>query len=728
MLYAYVVEKYGLKSIVVYRLITILYSYIIPVVPDVHVFIRCVLRIIYPYLIYQILEYTFLIKDSVESRREKRNNYMFEVIVLSIAVMIAMLVSCQFKYGALVIATTSMTGTLNKGDVIIYERFNEQEELEKEDIIVFKNGDRKIVHRIVGINVINGKTRYITKGDANNAKDSPINKDQIVGKVVKILPHFGLLRKTIFNPIVLILLIITCYIANLTFKKSSESNKNELLDTIKNKLITKDENNEVEIPTETKEEVLETTEQLEEEPVIEKLETEEVEQSKVEEIVEELEELTEEHQEEQVQIEEDNDLEKTVFYRMIEVSEEELSSAYNTPVMIEEDVTKVEPKKEEVIEVTEDEVKSTLELIQKKKKKCKNFIEKAMFIKKEELEEIVKLLNTEEKYKQNEPTIKDLFIESYIDAKYYNNCGNINLEYNAKNMNTKMETALKEIAQKEIKKYKGSDNKYQEKVEKFEKIILVINQLEQDFKKEESTEEKRKRYLSKINKYYKEEFKDRNQKEVITKIIKIQKKYNNMIKFLLSKLETGMFELKQNQLQEKNTFAVELQHNIQFSKVYSEYIVDKTYTEGVVAEDKMAVLASLLLAQLVKDMLEGNFNKKYIISLPESLYEKQTKLDKVLKLFDDEYVKTYVNIVVDFTKFNKNKKIIKALIKEGYNFSTNLENVEVIKKTEEANLHLVDYIFLTKNKATKTNILESIPQDIKSKIIYDDISSKVGNF
>lgn len=182
MLYAYVVEKYGLKSIVVYRLITILYSYIIPVVPDVHVFIRCVLRIIYPYLIYQILEYTFLIKDSVESRREKRNNYMFEVIVLSIAIMIAMLVSCQFKYGALVIATTSMTGTLNKGDVIIYERFNKQEELEKEDIIVFKNGDRKIVHRIVGINVINGKTRYITKGDANHDKDKDyVVDEEIVG-------------------------------------------------------------------------------------------------------------------------------------------------------------------------------------------------------------------------------------------------------------------------------------------------------------------------------------------------------------------------------------------------------------------------------------------------------------------------------------------------------------------------------------------------------------------
>ena len=182
MLYTYVVEKYGIKSVIAYRLVTTLYSYVIPIIPDIHVFIRCVLRIIYPYLIYQILEYTFIVKDAVESRSDKRKTYMFEVIILSIAVAIAMLISCQFKFGALVIATTSMTGTLNKGDVIIYERLDSEEEIKKEDIIVFKKGDRKIVHRIVGINVINNKTRYITKGDANHDKDKDyVLEEEIVG-------------------------------------------------------------------------------------------------------------------------------------------------------------------------------------------------------------------------------------------------------------------------------------------------------------------------------------------------------------------------------------------------------------------------------------------------------------------------------------------------------------------------------------------------------------------
>ena len=201
-----------------------------------------------------------------------------------------------------------------------------------------------------------------------------------------------------------------------------------------------------------------------------------------------------------------------------------------------------------------------------------------------------------------------------------------------------------------------------------------------------------------------------------------------MVKFLLNKLETGMFELKFNNLTEKNTYAVELQHNIQFSKVYSEYIVDKTYSEGIVAEDKIEVLSSLLLAQLVKDMFAGVFNKKYIIYVPETLYEKNVKLDKIFKMLDDDFAKNCINIVVQFEHLNKNKKIIRTLIKEGYHFSTNMNNVEKIKKTEEANLHIMDYIFVTKTKATKTNLLEQIPDAVKDKITYEDIASKVGNF
>ena len=420
-------------------------------------------------------------------------------------------------------------------------------------------------------------------------------------------------------------------------------------------------------------------------------------------------------------------MDKTVFYRMVSVSEDEISSAYNTPVMVEENV-EVSKVVEPEPEVSENEVKMTLELIQKKKKRCTNFIEKAIFIKEQEIEEIINLLNLKAKEKTNEPTIRQAFTKYYIDAKYYNNCGEVNLEYNAKNMNSVIEKALKEYAEELIKKYKGSDKQYKDKVNKYLKYFLVLHQFEQAFEKEQTIDERRTTYLDKLNKYVKLEISDKDMKVLLTDIIKIEKKYNSMIKFLLDKLSTGMFELEYNKTSEKDYFAVELKHNIAFSKVYSEYIVDKTYSEGIVAEDKVEVLASLLIAQLVKNMMAKDFKSKYIIYISGSLYEKDVKLTKVFKTLDDDFIKNNINILVKYEDLVKYKKIIKDLKKKGYNFSVDMTGVEKIKKTDEAMLHIVEFIFIKKEDATKTNIIEIIPEEVKSKITYDDISSKVGSF
>lgn len=599
------------------------------------------------------------------------------------------------------VQTGSMEPEISAGDWIIVKY---EKNIQLNDIVTFEHKGQYITHRV--IEAYNGT--YVTKGDANSAKDTPISKDKIIGKVTKVLPHFGLLRKTIFNPIVLMFLIITCYLVSVTFKKPTEKEQafeKELIEKVK-KIAPK--RKKVEKKEEVVEEVLEENKEEEKEETTEYVEEPEIIAS--------------------APIEENEEnMDKTVFYRMVSVSEDEISSAYNTPVMVEEDI-EVSKVVEPETEISENEVKSTLELIQKKKKRCTNFVEKTIFIKEQEIEEIINLLNLKAKEKTNEPTIRQAFTKFYIDAKYYNNCGEVNLEYNAKNMNSVIEKALKEYAEELIKKYKGSDKQYKEKVDKYLKYFLVLHQFEQAFEKEVTIDERRTLYLDKLNKYVKLEISDKDMKTLLTDIIKIEKKYNSMIKFLLDKLSTGMFELEYNKTSEKDYYAVELKHNIAFSKVYSEYIVDKTYSEGIVAEDKVEVLASLLIAQLVKNMMNKDFKSKYIIYISGSLYEKDVKLTKVFKTLDDDFIKNNINILVKYEDLAKYKKIIKDLKKKGYNFSVDMTGVDKIKKTDEAMLHIVDFIFIKKEDATKTNIIEIIPEEVKSKITYDDISSKVGSF
>ena len=102
-----------------------------------------------------------------------------------------MLISCQFRFCLLVIATESMTGEIDKGDAIIYERFTDQI-IQEGDVIVFNKDDLVLVHRVVDISRIDGKNRYVTKGDANDTDDiGYITNTDIIGVVGAKIPYVG---------------------------------------------------------------------------------------------------------------------------------------------------------------------------------------------------------------------------------------------------------------------------------------------------------------------------------------------------------------------------------------------------------------------------------------------------------------------------------------------------------------------------------------------------------
>jgi signal peptidase len=84
-----------------------------------------------------------------------------------------------------------MTGELNKGDIAIYERYDDQV-IEEGQVIVFRDGNKHVIHRVVDKSNINGEFRYYTKGDANEHLDAGyITDSDIKGVVVLNLPYFG---------------------------------------------------------------------------------------------------------------------------------------------------------------------------------------------------------------------------------------------------------------------------------------------------------------------------------------------------------------------------------------------------------------------------------------------------------------------------------------------------------------------------------------------------------
>ncbi len=195
LLYNYIIMRYkDARPIIIYRMITTLYIYIIPITPDTYIFLESILRIIVPYIIYVIIEGLHSKNNQIISTKQKIKEIIISVILCIIVALIVMLVSCRFRFGALTIGSGSMTGTINKGDIIIYEKYKENENVKTGDIIVFTSDDTRIVHRVTEQRNLGDEIRYYTKGDANEQEDQGYRlRTDVVGKVKFRIPYIGYL-------------------------------------------------------------------------------------------------------------------------------------------------------------------------------------------------------------------------------------------------------------------------------------------------------------------------------------------------------------------------------------------------------------------------------------------------------------------------------------------------------------------------------------------------------
>ena len=173
--------KYGRGPVIAYRAIVSLYPYVLPVVPNMSQALLAFLRVCLPALVYLLVIKMYSKRRFSISKRATLITVIATSLLIVILTTVVMLVSCQFRYGMLVIGSESMTGEMNKGDAVIYKQY-EGEIIEKEQVILFDKNGTRVIHRVVDIQKINGVTRYYTKGDANEiADDGYITDSNIVG-------------------------------------------------------------------------------------------------------------------------------------------------------------------------------------------------------------------------------------------------------------------------------------------------------------------------------------------------------------------------------------------------------------------------------------------------------------------------------------------------------------------------------------------------------------------
>ena len=149
---------------------------------------------------------------------------VFVILAIMIFAKVKMMVSKKeyfevFGYSVFNVATGSMAPTINQNDIIIIKKVDTYQ---VNDIITFEKDDSFITHRIVTINDNN----FITKGDANNANDLAINKQAVLGKVIKVFHDAGIWQKILTSPKVIIMIFLTLILFDFAFSfKGFKSDK-----------------------------------------------------------------------------------------------------------------------------------------------------------------------------------------------------------------------------------------------------------------------------------------------------------------------------------------------------------------------------------------------------------------------------------------------------------------------------------------------------------------------
>lgn len=284
-----------------------------------------------------------------------------------------------------------------------------------------------------------------------------------------------------------------------------------------------------------------------------------------------------------------------------------------------------------------------------------------------------------------------MFIKEYINVRYYED---IDLEmYNLHDVIVERLTDLKELLTS-----KNSDECLENIIEVFE-LIFYIDKVD---------------YSISINEIFKN-INLTNQKEIIKIMREVDDKRNKYLQLADNK----KFYIELHTINNsKNIKKVKLKHDIKFSKLYSDYAIEKVYNSGIINEDKLFIEYSHISFLILNDKLSNNEIGHYVLEFSDDLLKKEQKLYRVIKVINNELVKSHVSLKIDYKSYLENKSKIEELIKNGINITTVIDNsfkcdkihLEelVVFKNIIIDMRYLNYDYLKDNRESiRTNVLDS---------------------
>ena len=186
----YIIKNSSLKSNLLLQLIPIILIYIIPISPNLDWYVYGVFH-----TVYLLLTYTYL-KYEIEKREKTEEKAKRDIISLipttSIFIILILFVLGIFTYVPIGVMSNSMNPYFERGDIIIYKKVKNINNVKINDVICYQLDNIKVMHRVVKIEEINNKKYFTTKGD-NLLSNDPlkVKEEQIIGTIIFPIPKLG---------------------------------------------------------------------------------------------------------------------------------------------------------------------------------------------------------------------------------------------------------------------------------------------------------------------------------------------------------------------------------------------------------------------------------------------------------------------------------------------------------------------------------------------------------
>lgn len=301
------------------------------------------------------------------------------------------------------------------------------------------------------------------------------------------------------------------------------------------------------------------------------------------------------------------------------------------------------------------------------------------------------------------------YLRTYVNARYYN-IRNTDKPARAFYLRIIDELEFKEqiLIKKDKTKQKVINN-----VKKVFAYMLFFDNVRkvENFKKIESLRE----IIKKIMEIVTSEFNIKTSKEKEESLYKEITSDMLEADIFLDKFETDEFVLNfENCEQKEELYFAKLEHNVKMPMQYSDTAIEKVFTQGIVAEDKLQIEYMLLSVIAVRDIIAGNFKDTYIAEFADTLFKKKAKLDSLLSIIENQALQDKININLDYAEYVKNQRTVLEYTNKGYNFAITLDNtiksVEDVEKLKMFKIviapkNLVLYKELKQNKTILKNVI-----------------------